>query len=202
MAQIGNSLSTSASVFVGLDSILAGVGGQSTSGSLIIDGEKIDLSPRGVRILAVLVAATPEDQVDHVEQLLIREVAEGADEGNMISLEAAAILGVSRHTVIRWESEGQLANHRVGTHHRYARKDVEDLRNSRKEVASAARLTALTQRERLLEEGLDLDMGTYAKRASSRWAGLKGNPPRRCGPHAGFLLIVQISMIIHIALYY
>jgi excisionase family DNA binding protein len=175
MAQASNSLLANTDVSSRLDSILAGVTGHNASGSLVIDGKRIELSPRGAWILTILISATPED-VDQVEQLLTR--ADAPDEVDMVSPEsAAAMLGVSRPTVIRWASEGQIATYKVGTHHRYARRDIGNLRNSRRKTASAARLAALAQREQLVAKGADLDIEPTSAELIAAGRALQENRP-------------------------
>jgi excisionase family DNA binding protein len=159
MSQVNNPLVVDTDVFFRLHELLAQIpdgAGFNTGGRLVVGEETINLSPHGAWVLATLVSATPED-VGQVEQLLTR--ADTSDEAKMVSPErASALLGVSRPTVVRWASEGLLVNYRVGTHHRYARKDVENLRDSRREAAENARLAARSQRAQLVEAGTNLDV--------------------------------------------
>ncbi len=66
--------------------------------------------------------------------------------------EAAAQLGVSRTTLMKLIAAGEIASHKVGSHHRLLAKDVHALRESRR----AHRLDALAQLRELDDEaGLD-----------------------------------------------
>lgn len=44
---------------------------------------------------------------------------------------AAELLGISRPTLLKWVSEGRIQSHKVGTHTRFSRADVLELREER-----------------------------------------------------------------------
>ncbi|GAA4758577.1 hypothetical protein GCM10023328_47690 [Modestobacter marinus] len=120
--------------------------------SLTVGTERADLNDRGRSIVAALFDAEP-DTLARVEDLLNRRKPV-----EMVSPEeAAVILGVSRPTVVRWASAGELTDHPVGSHHRYPRAEVERLREARAAAAAANREAAQAARARAEEAG-DLDV--------------------------------------------
>jgi excisionase family DNA binding protein len=122
----------------------------------VVGDKSFALSARGVRTLACLAVATLEE-VEQVEQLL--QGQGGSDAIEAVSPEeAAAILGVSRPTVVRWASNGQLTDHKVGAHHRFDRAEVEKLRDARRDAAVLARDAAARARVEAVSTGTDLDV--------------------------------------------
>lgn len=111
------------------------------SASVTAGAERAELNERGRSIFAMLFDADP-DTVSRIEALLT-----GRESGDMLSPEeAAAILGVSRPTVVRWAAAGELTDHPVGSHHRYPRSEVEQLRETRAAAAAANRAAAQAAR--------------------------------------------------------
>lgn len=51
----------------------------------------------------------------------------------LTSTVAAELLGVSRPTLMKWAREGKIANHKRGTHTRFKREDVLQLKSQRAE---------------------------------------------------------------------
>lgn len=110
-----------------------------------------DLTDRGRTLLAKLLQAEP-DVVARVESLLA-----GDETADQVSPEdAAAILGVSRPTVVRWAAAGLLTDYPVGSHHRFSRAQVLKLRDERATAAEANRRAAAAGRA-LAEADGDLD---------------------------------------------
>ena len=113
---------------------------------------EVELNSRGSRLLASLLAA-PEDLVATVEKLLAEPATAKSE---LISPDrAAAILGVSRPTVVRWGEQGKLTDHPVNTHHRYVRAEVEQLAAQRDEEATQRRAVAARARAQLAPQLLE-----------------------------------------------
>lgn len=112
------------------------------SAAVKVGKEQLQLTRRGRGLLAKLLEAEPAT-VAHVESLL-----SGDEQLDLVSPEeAAALLGVSRPTVVRWAGIGDLTDHPVGTHHRFARVEVLKLRDQRSQAAAANRAAARRARE-------------------------------------------------------
>lgn len=77
----------------------------------------------------------------------IRFVVDGLTQGDvsirstpdeLTSTTAAALLGISRPTLMKLVSEGQLTARKVGTHHRFAHREVMELLHRRRAAQRAA----------------------------------------------------------------
>lgn len=114
--------------------------------SVSVGDEHLDLNPRGAMLVSKLLEADPS---------LLREFEALLDRGSapewMSPEEAAAVLGVSRPTVVRWAKAGKLTDQPVGTHHRYPRAEVEHLRAERAASAAANREAAQRARAQAAE---------------------------------------------------
>lgn len=125
-----------------------------TRATVTAGGDTVTLSAHGAQVLALLLSASAED-VREVEELLEAHREDRAGVTSMLSPEeAAALLGVSRPTVVRWAADGLLEDHPVGSHHRFVRADVVALRERRLRDARAAREEAVQRRAAL---GSELD---------------------------------------------
>ena len=114
------------------------------------------LTVRGRKLVAKLVDA-PADTVAQVEQLLGEGLSAGSPPDLVSPEEAAAMLGVSRPTVVRWAAEGQLTDYRVGSHHRYDRSEVQELRERRARQAAANRQAAVSAWTATVAGGLEVE---------------------------------------------
>ena len=119
-------------------------------------GDSVPLTELGGRVVAMLLAAS-EDDVRGVAALLEHHDTTTTTERMISPEEAAALLGVSRPTVVRWAGSGLLEDHRVGAHHRYRREEVLALRDARRRAAEDARAEAARVRDSLMQAGVDLD---------------------------------------------
>lgn len=115
---------------------------------IVAGGSSLTLSSRGRELVAELVLASPA-KVARIEAVL--HETEGDIRTPTVEPvtpeEAAALLGVSRPTVVRWASEGLLVDHMVGTHHRFDRADVLVLRQKRLDHAAQNRAAAQAARQ-------------------------------------------------------
>ncbi len=137
---------------------------------------EVALTDHGAKLVYKLLAASDVD-LKAVEKLL----ADRKKDASFISPEsAAALLGVSRPTVVRWAAEGLLADHKVNSRHRFKRDDVLRLRDERKTQAEKNRAAAQLERNRLRDEGIDLDVAPTPQELAEAGAA------RRRGDHAAF----------------
>jgi excisionase family DNA binding protein len=128
-----------------------------TRATVTAGSESVQLNARGAKLLAELLVATPEN-VAAVEQLLEALHPSTDSAPTMISPgDAAALLGVSRPTVVRWANEGLLTDHQVGSHHRFDRDEVLSLAEQRRAQAASRRTEATRERARLTDQGVDLE---------------------------------------------
>jgi excisionase family DNA binding protein len=115
-------------------------------------GDFVVLTTRGRHLLARLFEAEPST-VAQVERLLAHPDADLVSPSD-----AAALLGVSRPTVVRWAEAGQLTDFPVGTHHRFSRSEVLELRQTRAQHALENRIEAAQARAAAVADGADLDV--------------------------------------------
>jgi excisionase family DNA binding protein len=92
-------------------------------------GASVRLTERGAQLVAHLLEALVDG----------REVTIGETDKLLSPEEAASILGVSRPTVVKWLTEGRIADHPVGTQHRLVYGDVLRLLGQRRAIAELAR---------------------------------------------------------------
>jgi excisionase family DNA binding protein len=128
-----------------------------TRATVTAGSERVQLNARGAKLLAELLVASAED-VAAVEDLL-ETLHPSADSATMLVSpgQAAALLGVSRPTVVRWAAEGLLTDHQVGSHHRFDRDEVLSLAEQRRTQAAGRRTEAARERARLVDQGVDLE---------------------------------------------
>jgi excisionase family DNA binding protein len=119
----------------------------------------VTVSERQERLARELVAQTPDPRFTAIGEeatvevpaelgILLREVLRRVAEGGSLTLKslpseltttvAAAELGVSRPTLVRMIRDGEIAAHKVGTHHRLKLADVLEFRRARLERQRAA----------------------------------------------------------------
>ena len=143
---------------------------------VLIGDSEARLSTRGNKIVAGLLAASP-DTLSQVERLLAGVLAGDGIPADVVSpAAAAALLGVSRPTVVRWAREGLLTDHRVGAHHRFDRSEVMELYRVRAERAVRNRTAAAQARADTVASGQDLDVApTPAELVAAGEAARKGD---------------------------
>lgn len=138
-----------------------------TRATVTAGADSVTLSAHGTKVLAMLLNASEED-VREVEEFLEEHLPGRSGSAVMVSPEeAAAVLGVSRPTVVRWAAEGLLEDHRVGSHHRFLRSDVVALRERRRVAAQVARDEAAARRA-----GVAADLDVPPTREELKAAGL------------------------------
>ncbi|NDL56287.1 excisionase family DNA-binding protein [Phytoactinopolyspora mesophila] len=119
----------------------------------------VTVSERQERLARELVAQTPDPRFTAIGEettvevpaelgILLREVLRRVAEGGSLTLKslpseltttvAAGELGVSRPTLVRMIRDGEIAAHKVGSHHRLKLADVLEFRRARLERQRAA----------------------------------------------------------------
>lgn len=86
------------------------------------------------------------ESIDRNEGVRIGRVPE-----ELTSTTAADILGVSRPTLLRWAADGLISSHKVGSHARFTRADVFQLKSQR-DAERRASFAALRAFDKELEE--------------------------------------------------
>lgn len=126
------------------------------------DGRTMLVGPDLVRVLNVLLA----DGLAHQRARLTVD-------SELVSAERAAdMLGVSRPTIYKWQDQGVLGLHQVGSHRRVPREDVEALLEARRtreasdelleDISLAAPLSEADYRQAIFEARKSQDPGAPA----------------------------------------
>ncbi|GAB3533628.1 helix-turn-helix domain-containing protein [Arthrobacter tecti] len=89
-------------------------------------------------------AVTLPENLNELLQTVLRLAASGKDIGltqrskALTSVEAAQVLGISRPTLIKMAAAGEIQSHKVGSHNRFLRADLEQFAERRADVERAA----------------------------------------------------------------
>lgn len=131
----------------------------------------VQLTPRGRKLVEGVLSA------DASVVAAVERVLAGQSDPEMPALlspnAAAAVLAVSRPTVVKWASEGLLTDVAKGKHHQFLRHEVERLRDSRLEQARANRERAEAERAAVTAAGVDIDVPPTPQEMAAAGAALR-----------------------------
>lgn len=86
------------------------------------EGKAVQLPPGLVRLLQLVLRLASSGE----------PITLGQPPRVLTSVEAAKTLGISRPTLLKLATDGEIASHKVGTHTRFARKDITDFAEERR----------------------------------------------------------------------